>query len=293
MANGRAARVEPNDRLATEDWLAVADVTGGGAVLRIQLAAPLNEATALDIGGVETIETATYDAELERLTARRVSKMGAITLSQNNLPKPSGSVARETLLDYVRTKGLSVLPGFEALQNFVARLYFLHDLFGDEWPTGFDHTLLDRIDEWLGPMFEGARSLSVATPDKTISAARSLLDWSMSAKLDKLAPHHWTTPTGRQTPIDYIDDKRPLVRAKAQEFFGLTTHPTIADGRAPLALELLSPAQRPIALTKDIRGFWSGGYIDMRKDMRGRYPKHDWPEDPANAKPQSGAKRRK
>ena len=292
MANGRAARVDPDDRLAIEPWLAVADLTGGGAVLRIQLAAPLDERAALEVGGVETVETAQYDPSLERLTARRVTRMGAITLSQTPLPKPSGAAARDGLLDYVRTKGLSVLPAAAALDALIARIDFLHDVLGDDWPSDFRNSLIDQLDDWLGPVFEGAQTLSAAGPDKTIASAKSLLDWSLVQQLDEFAPSHWTTPAGRKVAIDYLDDKRPIVRAKAQEFFGLTSHPSIAGGRVPLALELLSPAQRPIALTKDIAGFWTGGYIDMRKDMRGRYPKHDWPEEPQNARPQKGAKRR-
>ncbi|MBB36662.1 MAG: ATP-dependent helicase HrpB [Hirschia sp.] len=293
LANGRAGRVDADDRLAIEPWLAIAELTGGAAILRIQLAAPISEAEALEIGGVETVETASYDPDLKRLTARRVTRLGAITLSETPLPKPSGAAAKAALLDVVRKKGLAVLPCADALAGLTARIAFLHARFGADWPEDFAADLMEKLDDWLAPMLDRAYSFDGLTASKAVAAARTLLDWSLIRQLDQLAPTDWTTPTDRQVSINYQDERGPRVSAKAQEFFGLTTHPMLADGTVALGLEMLSPAQRPIALTHDIANFWTGGYIDMRKDMRGRYPKHDWPEDPANAKPQRGVKRRK
>ena len=292
MANGRAAKLDPDDGLAVEPWLAIAEVTGGGPVLRIQLAAPLSESLAIDIYGITNEEKAQYDEALARLTARRITRLGEITLSETQLPKPSGKAAKAALLDIVRTHGLEKLPCADALHSLGARIGLLRDQFGEDWPDKFENVLITRVEEWLEPLLEGASSLDHVKSDKAVAAAMTLLSWPLSQKLEELAPNKWTTPTNRSVLIDYVDEKGPLVSAKAQEFFGLTAHPTIADGRVALGLQMLSPAQRPIALTKDIAQFWNHGYMDMRKDMRGRYPKHDWPEHPALALPQKGAKRK-
>ncbi len=292
MANGRACHISADDPLSANEWLAIADLTGGGPVLRIQLAAPLDEHDALQLGGVRTSQIATFDTRLKRLTARRVTSVGAITLSQTPIAKPTGDTAISGLLSAFREHGLSILPGADALEDLIRRVAFLHDMFGSPWPDDMETVMIERAADWLAPLLTGATSFDGLGSARLTSAARGLLDWSLAADLDRLAPDQWTTPTDRKANITYDPDKGPTVQGKVQEFFGLNVHPTIADGRQPLALELLSPAQRPVALTRDICGFWTGGYGDMRKDMRGRYPKHDWPEDPATAKPQRGVKRR-
>ncbi|MFC7292188.1 ATP-dependent helicase HrpB [Hirschia litorea] len=292
MANGRAAQVDTTDPLSREAWLAIADITGGAATLRITLAAPISEAEARDIGPEITEDIASFDAKLNRLTARRVTRIGAITLSQTPLAKPSGKAAIKGLLDAFEKDGTKLLPAHDAIASFSARINFLHTQFGSIWPENFANTIHTRAKDWLAPLLENARDFSNITDAKAIAAIKTLLDWQLISEMENLAPSHWTTPTDRNVSIVYDSEKGPTVSVKAQEFFGLSQHPHIANGRVPLTLEMLSPAQRPIAMTKDIVAFWTGGYQDMRKDMRGRYPKHDWPENPANAKPQRGVKKR-
>lgn len=292
MANGRAAMIDAADPLSAQEWLAIADVTGGGAVLRTTLAAAITEEEAKDIGQAKTKEVAQFDPKLNRLTARRVTSIGAIRLSQTPIAKPSGGAALQGLLDAVKKYGLKILPAHESLATLCLRLDFLHNNLGEPWPENFQNQLIDRCEDWLAPLLNKANDFSKLTTSKTVTAAKSLLDWQLISDLDKLAPDQWTTPTDRNVSITYDEEKGPTVSVKAQEFFGLSQHPFIALGRIPLNLEMLSPAQRPIAMTKDIVQFWQAGYLDMRKDMRGRYPKHDWPEDPRNAKPQRGVKRR-
>ncbi len=291
MANGRAAQVDTTDPLSREAWLAIADITGGAATLRITLAAPISEAEARDIGPEITEDIASFDAKLNRLTARRVTRIGAITLSQTPLAKPNGKAAIQGLLDAFEKDGTKLLPAHDAIASFSTRINFLHAQFGSIWPENFANTIHTRAKDWLAPLLENARDFSNITDAKAIAAIKTLLDWQLISEMENLAPSHWTTPTDRNVSIVYDSEKGPTVSVKAQEFFGLSQHPHIANGRVPLTLEMLSPAQRPIAMTKDIVAFWTGGYQDMRKDMRGRYPKHDWPENPANAKPQRGIKK--
>ena len=293
MANGRAAMVDAQDRLAIEPWLAVADLTGGGATMRIQMAAPIDEADAKLIGKVETSETAQYDTKLNRVTARKRTQIGSITLHDTALDLPEPRLIEAALIGAIQSHGLDLLPASDALEELIARLNFVRRNCGEPWPLDFGSMLNDRVEDWLSPMLSGARDYTKITDGKAVTQAKTLLDWSLASELERLAPERWKLPTNDFAVIDYRAENGPVVSAKAQAFFGLNDHPRICENRVPLMLELLSPAQRPIALTRDIQSFWTGGYVDMRKDMRGRYPKHDWPEDPANAPPQKGAKKRK
>lgn len=290
MSNGRAVLVDSHDPLAMEPWLAIADLTGGGPILRATLAAPLSEIEAKEIGQLETIETANYDDKLKRITAREVTRLGAIVLNDKPLQKPKGKIAEKALLYAVEKYGLELLDNFISIQNISSRIKFLCENNIIELIENIDKIIIQCTDQWLKPLLENQTNFSNLSAQHLEQAIKSLLDWQQIRDLDLHAPRQWTTPTGRPVPIIYDEEKGPIVSVKAQEFFGLSIHPSIANGKVPLTLELLSPAQRPIAMTKDIVSFWTGGYQDMRKDMRGRYPKHDWPEDPANAKPQRGTK---
>jgi len=163
---------------------------------------------------------------------------------------------------------------------------------GEPWPADFRATLIDRLDDWLGPLLESAGSFDALDAGAVTHAAAALLEWPLPRELDALAPHSWTAPVGRRISIDYTAEGGPRVELKVQEAYGASHHPSIIRDKVPLTLALLSPAQRPVAVTKDLPSFWSAGYHDMRKDMKGRYPKHDWPEDPATASPTSRAKPR-
>lgn len=292
LAGGRGAMLDETDPLAREQWLAVADLTGAGPDLRITLAARLSEEDALDLGGVETIEEARYDQATRRVRARRTRRIGAIVLEETPLPSPSPELVRQGLLQAVREGGLGILPHAAQLESLIARVNVLGATIGPPWPNDFRLILSERLNDWLAPVLDGASSLDSPDGQTLAHAAASLLDWPLPRDLDRLAPPAWTTPAGRRVEIDYMAEGGPRAECKVQEVFGAVTHPTIGDGRIALTLALLSPAQRPVAVTKDLPAFWRSGYHDMRKDMKGRYPKHDWPDDPAAASPTSRAKPR-
>jgi ATP-dependent helicase HrpB len=292
LAGGRGAMLDEADPLATQGWLAVADMTGSGPDLRITLAARITEDDALASGAIEVKEEARYDPETRRVRARRVRRLGAVVLEEAPLPAPTGELVRAALLEAIREQGLGLLRNAEALQSLIGRVELLGRVIGAPWPADFGEIVKARLEDWLGPLLESPGALDSLGGGQLLDAALTLLDWPLPRDLARLAPTHWTAPVGRAVPVDYACDGGPMVECKVQEAYGLAAHPTIADGRIALTVALLSPAFRPVAVTRDIPSFWRGGYIDVKKDMKGRYPKHDWPEDPAAATPTSRARPR-
>jgi ATP-dependent helicase HrpB len=292
LAGGRGAVLDESDPLANEPWLAVAEVTGGGPDLRITLAAPLTESEALACRDVEVETIATYDVRAAAVRARRTRRLGAILIDETPLPEPPDEIAAAALCAAVREQGWDALPDPAPLRAAIERVNFLRAACGEPWPADLSADLRDRLEDWLAPMARGARPLAGASGEVVANAALLILDWTLQRDLDRLAPATWLAPVGRRIPIDYSDPGRPTVALKLQEVFGLNEHPRLAAGAVPLALHLLSPAMRPIAVTQDIAGFWRTGYSDVRKDLRGRYPKHAWPDDPLSAAPTSRAKPR-
>lgn len=292
LAGGRGAMLDEADPLATQGWLAVADMTGSGPDLRITLAARITEDDALASGAIEVKEEARYDPETRRVRARRVRRLGAVVLEEAPLPAPTGELVRAALLEAIREQGLGLLRSAGSLQSLIGRVELLGRVIGAPWPADFGDIVKARLEDWLGPLLESSGALDALGGGQLADAALTLLDWPLPRDVARLAPTHWTAPVGRAVPIDYTSDGGPTVECKVQEAFGLATHPTIADGRIDLTVALLSPAFRPVAVTRDIPSFWRGGYNDMKKDMKGRYPKHDWPEDPAAATPTSRARPR-
>ncbi len=288
LESGRAAQLDPSSPLSKEKWLAVADITGSATNARIVAAAPLSEEVALACGRTATEEIAEFDVQRKAFRARRVKRLGAIILSETPLPAPSGPAARRALVAALRLHGIEVLGAARAIRELQARIGLAKAHSGDEWPTLTDSVLIDRADEWLEPLLGDPPDLERPGPDQVKRSVLALFDWTLARKLDEAAPQTIETPAGRILPIDYLRDGGPVVEARAQEFYGLRTHPTIVGGRVPLTVSLLSPARRQIALTRDLPSFWRGGYRDMAKEMRGQYPKHDWPDDPANAKAHAG-----
>lgn len=293
MAGGRGAMLDETDPLARQQWLAVADMTGAGPDLRVTLAARMSEEEALESGAVETKEEAKYDPASRRVRARRTRRIGSIVLEETPLPSPAADLVREALLEAIRESGFSLLKNSGPLEGVIHRIGLLAGAIGDPWPKDFRAALIARLDDWLGPLLDSPASLDALDGGQIADAALALLDWPLPRDLARLAPNRWETPVGRSVEIDYAAEGGPRVECKVQEAYGLSTHPTIADGRIALTVALLSPAFRPVAVTKDLPAFWRGGYHDMRKDMKGRYPKHDWPEDPAAATPTSRARPRK
>lgn len=285
LASGRGATLEETDPLARSPWLAIAELTGAGPDLRITLAARLSEEDALRVGQAATSEEARYDPAARAIRARRTRRLGAIVLEDAPLPSPAPELIEAGFLSAIREFGLSLIPERGGLEDLIARVDFLGKLFGEPWPHDFRGLLTARLDDWLPTALRGVRALDKIESGGLADAARSVLDRPLSRELERLAPSSWTTPAGRRIAIDYAAPGGPLAECRVQDVYGLSTHPALAEGRAPLTLALLSPAQRPVALTKDLPGFWRGGYHDMRRDMKGRYPKHEWPDDPASAAP--------
>ncbi|ODT63397.1 MAG: ATP-dependent helicase HrpB [Phenylobacterium sp. SCN 69-14] len=290
LVSGRGAFVEPTDALARERWLAIAEMGGGERRDRILLAAPLEEVelVAAFAGQMET------DYRLEesgggKLRAKRLTRLGRLVVREEIDETPDPAVIAAALTERVRTEGLGKLPWGEAIASFRRRVMFLQGQ-GLNLPDISDFGLLQRLDDWLAPLLVGLRSLAALKPDALDGAVRSLVPWDQQRQVDSLAPARWTAPTGNSFAIDYAAEGGPRVEVRVQEVFGLFEHPSV--GGVPLTLSLLSPAHRPIQTTKDLPGFWKGSWKDVRSDMRGRYPKHVWPEDPASAAPTTRAKPR-
>ncbi len=293
MANGRGAEVPEIERLAAAEMLVVADLTGRAGAQRVLAAAQINRAE-VEAHMPEAIvreEQSFFDRTSRQVRARRVTRLGAIIFEEAPMPRPTGEAAARALADGVRQLGLATLSVPKDVQQLRDRIGFLHRSIGEPWPDMSDAALLSRLDEWFVPFQGEADGINGIKGRDLAEGLLSLVPHDLQRDLARLAPTHFEAPTGQRHPIRYEGDE-PLLSIRVQELFGLKTHPTVGDGRLPLLLELISPGHRPIQTTRDLRGFWAGSWKDVRADMRGRYPKHPWPEDPANAAPTTRAKPR-
>ncbi len=292
MANGRGAEIETESPLARHPMLVIVDATGRAGKARILSAAAIDQTdveTRLK-NAIITSDQCFFDAASGQVRARRVTRLGAVALEERALPKPSGESAARALADGIITKGLSCVSFGKELEQLRARISFLHRTIGGDWPDVSDNALLASMEAWFVPYQSGVTALADIKTGELHNGIMSLLPYDLHRELDRLAPKHFETPAGQRHSIRY-DGEEPVLAVRVQELFGLKSHPVIA-GRWPLLFELTSPAGRPIQMTKDIVGFWSGSWKDVRAEMRGRYPKHPWPEDPANAEPTHRAKPR-
>ncbi|HEV7383515.1 MAG TPA: ATP-dependent helicase HrpB [Phenylobacterium sp.] len=290
LVSGRGAFLDPTDALARETWLAVAELGGGERRDRILLAAPLDEAELLAAFAHQlTLEDRLEESGAGRLRAKRLTRLGRLTVRETIDDSPDPALIAAALADRVRAEGLAALPWGEGAATLRRRLAFLRA--GDPaWPDLSDAALAGRLEDWLTPLLSHVRSLAALKPEALEGALRALIPWDQQRRLDAQAPARWTAPTGNSFAIDYAAEAGPMVEVRVQEVYGLKEHPTVAG--VPLTLSLLSPAHRPVQTTKDLPGFWKGSWKDVRADMRGRYPKHLWPEDPAAAAPTARAKPR-
>ena len=289
LVTGRGAFLEPTDALAREPWLAIAELGGGERRDRILLAAPLDPAELDAFSGHFEIEDRLEESGAGRLRAKRLTRLGRLTIRETLDDNPDPALIAAALAARVRRDGLAGLSWGEATISLRARAAFLHAR-DPAWADLSDATLLARLDDWLVPLLSGVRSLTALRPDALDSALRTLIPWDLQRRLEAEAPARWTAPTGNSFAIDYAAEAGPRVDIRVQEVYGLAVHPTVAG--VPLTLSLTSPAHRPIQTTQDLPGFWKGSWKDVRSDMRGRYPKHLWPEDPATAAPTARAKPR-
>jgi ATP-dependent helicase HrpB len=292
MANGRAALLDETDPLARSRFLVVADLTGASSGHRILAAAALDEedVTAFAETHGETRTDYEFDDGSRSVRVRETRRLGALVLGERALPPDDETRVAETLAQGLRRLGLDVLPWSKDAQQLRDRLAFLHGSLGDPWTDVSDDALLAALHQWFIPFQAGVRSLGSISPRSLIDGLLALVPYDLQRAIEREAPTHFTVPTGNRIAIRY-DCREPVLAVRVQELFGMKEHPTIAGGR-PLLLELLSPAQRPIQTTRDLPGFWQGSWADVRREMRGRYPRHPWPEDPANAAPTQRAKPR-
>lgn len=294
LANGRGASLDRASALSREPYIAVAELTGTAANGRILLAAPIAQADierhfADQIGADDEI---TFDRASMALRGRRKRTLHAITLSEAPMTiSPSGDSAR-ILADGLIAAGLDKLQWSKPLKQWRDRVMFLRAAEGDVWPDLSDAALAAQSDAWLVPALFDKTSLKNFSAGHLSDALTALLPWEMRARLEREAPTHFEAPTGTALPIDYEAEQGPTIAVRLQELFGLNAHPSIAKGAVPLVLELLSPAHRPVQVTRDLPGFWRGSYAAVRSDLRGRYPRHPWPEDPASAPPMRRVKPR-
>lgn len=287
LANGRGAQADPATALAREPFIVVAELTGTAAQSRILLAAPIAAAEIEQrfAGQIESRDEVTFDPASASLRARKARRLGAIALSEQIAAvKPDEATAR-ILSEGVVKLGLHRLPWTKALSQWREREMFLRNAEGDEWPDLSDAALAARADEWLTPLCDGKTALSAIAADDLRNAVTGLLPWNLRRRLDEEAPTHFEAPTGTQAAIDYGAEAGPTISIRVQELFGLSRHPSIAGGRVPLVIELLSPAHRPVQVTRDLPGFWRGSWQAVKSEMKGRYPRHPWPDDPASAMP--------
>ncbi len=288
LSGGKGVVLESDDTLAVAPYLVVTDTDGNPREARVRMAARISEAEIRELFGdqISWADSCEWSKRERRVIARQQERFGAITLADRIWKDvPEDAVAR-AMLDGVRDLGLR-LNG--AAARFAARVELVRAA-GVDLPDFSDQGLLETLEDWLLPMLSGVRNAEDWKRFDLLPALRARLDWTQTQELDRRAPGSFVTPLGRKLPIDY-GGAVPEISVRLQEVFGVTQHPMIGD--EPLKITLLSPAQRPIQITRDLPGFWAGSYADVRKDMRAQYPKHPWPEDPTQADPTLRAKRRK
>lgn len=290
LANGMGAMLDADDASARHEWLIAPLLLQGSASpdARILLSLPLDIDRLIQtcpelLRQSDTIE---WDETQGTLKALRRMRIGQLTVKVQPLAKPSEEELHQAMLNGIRDKGLSVLNWTSEAEQFRLRLQCAANWLPEyDWPAVDEDSLLSTLESWLLPHMSGVHSLRALKALNVAQALRGLLDWSMLQRLESSLPAHYTVPTGSRIAIRYHEDNPPVLAVRMQEMFGEANTPTIAEGRVPLVLELLSPAQRPLQVTSDLSAFWKGSYREVQKEMKGRYPKHVWPDDPANTAP--------
>ncbi|WP_319498569.1 ATP-dependent helicase HrpB [uncultured Cohaesibacter sp.] len=294
LASGRGGVLQPDDPLNAEQFLVVADLQGAAANARITLAAPITRKIIEDDFAdlITEAEAISFDRDSGAVSARLQTLLGRIVLAEKRLKQPSSEAIVSALLAAIRKGGLRLLPFTKEIERWRGRVCYAAER-EEGWPVLSDQGLLDGLEDWLAPFLAGKMALSDISAADLSAALRAMVPYDRLATLDADLPTHYEVPTGSRIPIDYAAENGPVLAVRVQELFGLDQHPTIMGGKLPLLLHLLSPAHRPIQVTRDLPGFWRGSWRDVRADMRGQYPKHVWPEDPINTEATRRAKPRK
>lgn len=296
LSNGRGAFLAEDDPLAGEPFVAVAELDGDRRNARIHLAAPVARAALEDTFAerIRTIEFVEWDAREEAVRARRQRRLGELVLADQPLKAASPDRIAQAVCQGIRQLGLQALPWTTELENWRARVAFLRRVEGEEagWPDLSDTHLAATLEDWLGPFLDTVTRRSHFARIDLGPALRARLDWQAQRELDAAAPTHVSVPSGSRIPLDYRSGETPVLAVRLQEMFGLRETPSIARGRVPLVVHLLSPARRPVQVTSDLASFWENGYRAVKADLKGQYPKHHWPDDPLRAQPTARAKPR-
>jgi ATP-dependent helicase HrpB len=293
LANGRGANVDPASALSREPFIAVAELAGTAAQGRVLLAAPI---TLLEIeerfaGKIESREDIVFDAASASLRGRRSQRLGAFALSEQTMRVVPSEANARLLADGIARLGVERLPWTKPLKQWRDRVMFLRRVEGDEWPDLSDAGLAANVD-WLLPLLSGKTAVSDIAADELATALQGVAPWNMKRRVDAEAPTHFAAPSGSSVPIDYEAEEGPKLSIRVQELFGLDRHPSIANGKVALVVELLSPAHRPVQVTRDLPGFWRGSYAAVKTELKGRYPRHPWPDNPLAAQATRRAKPR-
>ena len=293
LSGGRGAYFQDAEPLSAEEWLAIADLDGAARESRIFLAAPVSLAD-LEESFADDIRTETivaWDAREQMVLARRRRMLFALILKDEKLAKPPADAMTAAMIEGIRALGPACLPWTDELRKWRTRVMFLRMKEGEVWPDLSDPALMDGLEEWLAPFLDGVSRRAHLERIDLSSALRALLPWELRTRLDAEAPTHVEVPSGSRIPIDY-DGEEPVLAVRLQEMFGLAQTPRIAGGRVPLLLHLLSPARRPVQVTRDLASFWANAYKAVKADLKGQYPKHYWPDNPLEAEPTARAKPR-
>jgi ATP-dependent helicase HrpB len=293
LRNGLGASLDPQG-LSREEYLVIPELDGKAPESRILVAAPISiEEIREQFGSDIAIEEAVaWDPGSRAVGARRRERLGSIVLRDTAIRNPEPALVAGALMEGVRKEGLHVLSWDDGARRTRERITFIRTL-DAAWPDLSDRALADSLEEWLGPHAVGLTRLDDLMRVDLSAALLDRLSWQQRAALDRLAPTHVTVPSGSRIPVDYGDPALPVLAVRLQEMFGLTETPRVGGGAVPLTLHLLSPAGRPVQVTRDLAGFWRTTYFEVRKDLKGRYPKHHWPDDPLEAEPTSRTRPRK
>lgn len=296
LANGRGSLFANPDPLAAEPYLVIADLDAGTQWARIDLAAPISrdEIETLYADQIVASEAVAWEAKTNAVRASRQRRLGSLVLSEEALSKPDPALITHALLDGIRQSGVQTLAWTPELRQWRARVQFVKRIEGADstWPDLSDEALGRTLDEWLGPYLDAITTLDRVTRLDLVKPLHAHLNWDQQQRLDQLAPTHLTVPSGSNIRVEYETPDVPILAVRLQELFGCKETPRVAGGKVPVTLHLLSPARRPVQVTKDLASFWASAYQEVRKELRGRYPKHHWPEDPLTAPPTAKAKRR-
>lgn len=297
LANGRGAHFAQVQSLGREEFIVAVDLDDRDRDARILLAAPLDRADIERHLGdrLQRAEEVAWDSRGQCVVARQVLRLDELVIEEKPLRELPSDAIQAAMLTGIRELGIAALSWTPEARDFQARMEFVREqqeASQGAWPAVDDEHLADSLDTWLAPWLEGVTRKDHLSRISLIDALRALLSWEQQALLDKLAPSHLEVPTGSRIRIDYLDESAPAVSVRLQEVFGLEQTPRIGGGRVPITFKLLSPARRPVQVTRDLASFWRGAYAEVRKDLRGRYPKHYWPENPLEAEPVRGVRRK-